>query len=183
MPIDVANRYPRPVILRDESKVTLRPMSRADASTLVDFFRAVPESERFFLKDDVTSPGLIQGWIENLNYDYALPILALDEHRVVGDAVLIRHRSASLQHSGEIRIVIDPGFRNKGLAVAMMTDLVDVAKRAGLEEVVFEFVHGPQTPAIEAAKFLGATEAGELKDWVRDEKNRGHNVVFLKLKL
>lgn len=183
MTIDISGRYPRAVTLRDESTATLRPMSRADESSLVDFFRRVPEKERFFLKDDVTSPAVIRGWIESLDFEFTLPLLALDGHRVVGDAVLLRHHSASLKHAGEIRVVIDPDFRTRGLAVALVGDLVEIARESGLEEVVFEFVRGVQGQAIEAAEFLGAKVAAELKGWVRDEANRPHDVVFLKLSL
>jgi GNAT superfamily N-acetyltransferase len=181
--LNISNRYPRIATLRDESTAMVRPMSRADESALVDFFRRIPETERFFLKDDVTSPGLIRSWIENLDFDYALPLLALDEHRIVGDAVLIRHRSASLQHSAEIRIVIDPDYRTRGLAVALINELIEVARDSGLEEVLFEFVRGQQSGAIEAAEFFGATVVGELPGWVRDKNNRPHDVAFLKLTL
>lgn len=183
MRINISNRYPRVMQLRDGSQPIVRPMSRADESALVEFFQLIPEGERFFLKDDVTSRNVIRSWIENIDLDYAVPLLAFEGHDVVGDAVLIRHRSASLAHAGEIRVVIAPAYRARGLAVTLMHELVEVAKLAGLREVLFEFVKGVQTSAIEAAEFLGASVAGELNEWVRDEDNRGHDVVFLRLAL
>ena len=183
MSIDVSTRYPRIMQLRDGSQPTVRPMSRADESALLEFFQKVPERERYFLKEDVTSRNVIRSWIENLDLDYAVPLLAFDGHDVVGDAVLIRHRSSSLAHAGEIRVVINPEYRSRGLAVTLINELVEVARIAGLREVLFEFVRGPQTSAIEAAEFLGAKLVGELPDWVRDENNRGLDVAFLRLTL
>lgn len=183
MRVNISNRYPRVMQLRDGSQPAVRPMSRADESALVEFFQSIPDRERYFLKDDVTSRNVIRSWIENIDFEFAVPLLAFEGHKVVGDAVLISHRSASLSHAAEIRVVIAPDWRSKGLAVTLMNELLEVARLKGLREVLFEFVRGVQSSAIEAAEFLGAEVAGELKDWARDEEDRGYDVVFLRLKL
>ena len=36
-------------------EVTMRPMMKTDKDALLDFLRRVPEEDRFYLKDDVTS--------------------------------------------------------------------------------------------------------------------------------
>jgi hypothetical protein len=88
-------RYPKEVALRDGATVQLRPMTAADAEDRVAFFRDIPDEERFLLKDDVTSPEVVCGWANRLDYDRALPLLALADGRLVADAVLIRHRGGS----------------------------------------------------------------------------------------
>jgi GNAT superfamily N-acetyltransferase len=158
-------------------------MSRADESALVEFFSRIPQEERYFLKDDVTSPLLIREWIEELDYNKVLPLLALDDRTVVADAALLRHRSAAFGHAAEIRIVIDPGWRSRGLAVGLMNELAKVAGASGLEEVVFEFVRGVQDAGIEAAEYLGATTEAVLSGWVRGQDGTPHDVVFLRLPL
>lgn len=181
MTLQIAGRYPRRVQLRDGSIVLVRPMSRADEGGLVDFFGRVPAEERFFLKDDVTSRTVIRGWIDTLDYERVLPLLALDGNRVVGDAALLRHRSASLRHSGEIRVVIDPAMHELGLGVVLVRELVEIASASGLLDVVFEFVDGAQDATVEAAEFLGAVRAGSATDWVRDAQGNPHDVIFMRL--
>lgn len=183
MSLNIANRYPRRFELRDSSMVTVRPMSRADESGIVELFARIPAEERYFLKDDVTSPLLIREWIENLDYAKVLPLLALDDRRVVADAALLRHRSAALGHSAEIRVVIDPEYRDRGLAVGLMNELVKVATLSGLDEVVFEFVRGVQDAGIEGAEFLGAATEAVLPGWVRGVDGKRFDVVFLRLPL
>jgi len=183
MTLDITGRYPVLQELRDGTSVTLRPMSRADESALVDFFREIAPEERYFLKDDVTSPSVIREWITEIDYDNAFPLLAIAGHRIVGDAALLRNHSRSMQRTAEIRAVTAPDYRDRGLAVAMMTELIAVAQKTGLEEVVFEFVRDVQDPAVEAAEFLGAKIAGTLPGWVRDPENKPHDVVFLRLDL
>ena len=176
--------YPHVAQLRDGLKVTLRPMAPYDGERLLEFFLRVPEEDRFFLKDDVMSPQVIDGWTSHLDYDRALPLLAvLEEGRILGDAVLIRQRGGSRGHIGEIRAVIDPEHRGKGLGVLMMRELIQIAYDADLEMVIFEFVKDAQGEAIKAAEFLGAFSAGMVSDLAKDLHGRLHDVVFLKLPL
>src|SRR5690242_2969791 len=127
MAVYAISRYPRSAELRDGSRVTLRPMQRGDEPALQEFFHRVPEEERFFLKEDVTSPGVVQGWGEHLDYDRALPLLAFEGDRIIGDAVLIRRRGGSRCHTAEIRIVVDPEHQGRGLGVALISELLDIA--------------------------------------------------------
>jgi len=177
------SRYPREIELRDGSKATVRPMEAGDASSVVALFRRIPEDERFFLNDDVASEEVVKGWAEHLDYDRALPLLALDGDRVVADAVLIRHRGGYRRHKAEIREVIDPDFRGKGLGVALITELTDIAWDAELEHVEFQLIRGMQDAAIEAAEFAGAFSVGTLTDSVKDSRGNLHDLVVLRIPL
>lgn len=183
MAIYPITRYPRAIELRDGSQITVRPMTAGDADALLAFFKGIPEEDRFFLKDDVTSPQVIRAWADHLDYDRALPLLALADSRIVADATLIRRRGGSRRHIGEIRVVVDPDYRGRGLGVALMRELVEIAHDAGLERVVFELVKDVQDEAIRAAEFLGAFLSGTITDLAKDMHGRSHDVVFLALPL
>lgn len=176
-------RYPRTAELRDGTTVELRPMARDDADALHAFFQRIPEGERFYLKDDVTDPQVLRSWTEHLDYDRALPLLAVAGGRVVANVVLLRRRGGSRRHAAEIRAVIDPEYRGKGLGVLMMRDLVDIAWDAELEEVIFEVVADAQDEALQASSFLGAVHAGRVEALARDSQGRPHDVVFMRLPL
>ena len=177
------SRYPRTTELRDGRTLTLRPLQHGDADALLAFFRGVPEDDRFLLKDDVTSPRVIGAWVDGLDYDRALPLLAVDGDRIVADAVLIRHRSGSRAPTAELRIVVDPAYRNQGLGVRLMQELADIAYDAELESIVFELVRDVEDDAIEAVRFLGAVEAGSITDVVKDLYGKPHDLVYMKLPL
>lgn len=183
MPVYPITRYPLAVELRDGSRVTLRPMRGTDVETLLAFFKRVPKEERFLLKDDVTSPQVIQAWAEHLDYKRVLPLLATVDSRVIADAVLIRHRGGARSHLGEIRVVVDPEYRGRGLGVTMMRELIQIAYDAELEQVLFEFVKDLQAEAISAAEFLGAIRVAVITDLVKDIHGHPHDVIFLRLPL
>ncbi len=183
MAVYAITRYPREVEVRDGSRITLRPMTAADADALLTFFKRVPDEDRFLLKDDVTSPHVIHAWAEHLDYDRALPLLAFDDGRIVADAALIRRRGSARSHAGEIRVVVDPEYRGRGLGVALMRELVAIAHDAELDCVIFELVKDVQDEAIKAAEFVGAFPAGTVTDVAKDSHGRLHDVVFLTLPL
>lgn len=77
--------------------------------------------------------------------------------------------------------MVDPDYRNRGLASTMIEELREIAKGLGLEELVFELVFGVQNQAINAAEALGAKRVGELLGWVRDEAGEPRTLAFFKL--
>ena len=82
-------KYPQTVSLENGFQVTLRPLVKEDEEDLGTFFQDLPLEDRLCLKEDVTDPKVIENWIYNLDYDHILPLIALDQGRIVGDATLL----------------------------------------------------------------------------------------------
>jgi L-amino acid N-acyltransferase YncA len=183
MPTYKLQAFPRKVELRDGTTVELRPMDRGDQDRVLAFFLEVPEEDRFFLKDDVTSPRVIEGWAANLDYDRALPLLAISDGAVVANAVLVRSRRGARAHMGELRVVVHPSFRGKGLGSVMMRQLCDIAADAELERVVMELAAERESEAVQAAERLGFIRAAEIPEYFRDAHGRRHALVVMILPL
>jgi L-amino acid N-acyltransferase YncA len=175
--------YPKAATLRDGSAVNLRPLEQADAEALNAFFQRIPEDERFFLRDDVNSPRVVERWISELNYDRALPLVALESGRIVGEAVLTRSRHGAYRNVASLRVVVDPNARQRGLGTALMKELCDIAADAELERVTAEFVVGVQDDAIAAAERLGFIQAATIHELLRDQHGRAHDVAVMSLPL
>lgn len=183
MAVYKVSAYPRQLAVAGGQTFEVRPMVRDDAAALLAFFQRIPDDERYFLKDDVVSPDVIDGWAEHLDYDRALPLLVLEGKRICADGVLIRHRGDARSHYAEVRVVVDPEYRERGLGTALMRELIDIAWDAELESVQAEFVAGVQEDALNAARAIGGTEIGTLKDAVRDHRDHPHDLVFLRIPL
>src|ERR687893_1093739 len=98
--------YPKHSMLRDGTEVILRPLVEEDQARLLEFFRRVPEGERYYLKENVASPEVIQDWTSNLDYRRVIPIIALTGDKIVADATVHRSHARARSHIGEIRIVV-----------------------------------------------------------------------------
>ena len=175
--------YPKSLALGGNATIEVRPMVPTDGPALLAFFKRVPDGERYFLKDDVVSQAVIDGWVKHLDYDRALPLLAFDGERVCADAVLIRHRGDARNHYAEVRVVVDPDYRQIGLGRTLLRELIDIAWDAEIEAVQGEFVEGIQDEALAAVRELGGSNAGRIEDAYRGRDNTPHDLVVLRMPL
>ena len=175
--------YPKELSLREGSRVSIRPLKPEDRNALLEFFLGIPEDERFFLKEDVTSPAVIAEWIGHLDYRRALPLLAFADGEVVADAVLIRRRGNARSHVGEIRLVVAPAWRNRGLGTALIRELCDIADDAGLDKVLFEVVEDREKEALKAAEWLGFLRIATIEGAARDQQGHLHDIILLTMPL
>ena len=175
--------FPKEIGLRDGSRVLVRPLEDGDEQVLLDFFLGIPEDERFFLKEDVTAPRVVDRWVRERDVRRALALLAIDGSRVVADAVLVRRRGNSRSHIGEIRVVVAREYRERGLGTALIRELCDVADDAGLEKVMFELVTDREQEAIRAAEWLGFLRVATIEGGAVDPMGHHHDVVLMAMPL
>jgi RimJ/RimL family protein N-acetyltransferase len=175
--------YPKMITLHNGSMVTLKPMTADDGDALLDFFLRVPSEDRHYLKEDVTSPKVVQRWAAELDYDRALPLLAWHGDKVVADGTLHRTRALARSHVGEIRIVVAPAYRNLGLGTALMHELAVIANDHGLERLKLEAVAEREEAAIKAAEFVGFIRVGVLPGHAKDLDGHPRDVVVMEMAL
>lgn len=175
--------YPKEVSLRDGSTVTLRPLEKKDKDELLAFFLHIPEEDRFYLKEDVTAPKVIERWTNDLDYNRAVPLVALSDGSIVADAVLVRHRAGARHHTGDVRIVVEPRFRNRGLGTLLLNDLILIAYQTGLERLLIEAVAEREQDAIQTAERVGFVRAAVLPQYCKDSKGKPQDLVLLELPL
>ncbi|MBW1668887.1 MAG: hypothetical protein JRJ66_12705 [Deltaproteobacteria bacterium] len=56
--------YPKEIILKDGTGVTVRFLQEGDEGALLEMYRRFPEEERWFLENDVQDPSIIKRWVE-----------------------------------------------------------------------------------------------------------------------
>ncbi len=171
--------YPRFVVLNDGSKVTLRPMGKDDGEKLLKFFRSVPEDERWFLRDDVADPAVINEWVDNLDYTHILPILAEKDDEFVACASLHFAKYGSTRHIGELRIVISPQYRHKKLGTWMLLDLINVGMKSGLEKLLAELYSGIHNAAIKAVRKLDFFQEACITNFARGKDGATHDLIIM----
>ena len=172
-------RYPIEVTLGDGTDLTLRPLGKNDKIALARFFGRVPEEDRYYLKENVSAPEVIHRWIDELDVERVIPIVAVLGGEIVGDATLHRSRAPARRHIGEVRLVVSPDFRGRGLGTRLIQELIDLATAIELEKLVFELVDRRESGAINAALRCGFEETAVLKERVRDLYGSEQDIVIL----
>jgi L-amino acid N-acyltransferase YncA len=173
--------YPTVELLKDGEKITIRPMLSTDKEALLEFFRRIPEEDRFYLKEDVTAPAVIARWTESLDYSRALPLLAFHEKKIIADATLHHRRAGARKHIGEVRIVVDPEYRNRGVGRLLLRKLIEIAKDKDLEKLIFEIVSDTEEAARKTARILGFVPVAILPGHVRDRNGLPHDLLIMEL--
>src|SRR5437016_1069510 len=166
MPLEF-EKYPKEVKLKDGSKTKLRPLRKDDEKEFHEFFLAIPEAERMFIKHRVTEPQVIREWCQNIDLGRNLPLLAVADGKIVGDATLHQQLGGWKRHIGRVSVLVHPKYRGRGLARALISEVIDIARRVGLEKVEAEFI-GEQETAMKVFAFLGFSKLLHLSDYVKD---------------
>ena len=175
-------KYPKEIKLKDGSKTKFRPLRKDDEKAFHEFFLAVPEGERMFIKHRVTDPKVIRDWCQNIDLGRNFPLLALINGKIVGDATLHQQLGGWKRHIGRVSVLVHPKFRGRGLARALVTEIVALARHLGLEKVEAEFIGG-QDAAIKVFAMLGFSNLVSLSDYVKDMQAITHDYVLMGLDL
>ncbi len=175
-------KFPKTVSLKDGFKCKLRPLRRDDEKQFHQFFLDVPESERMFIKHRVTEPAVIRDWCQNIDLGRNFPLLALSDGQIIGDATLHQQLGGWKRHIGRVSVLIHPQYRGRGLAKALVSEIVDIASHLGLDKVEAEFIGG-QEAAIKMFAMLGFSNLLRLEDYVKDMQAISHDYVLMGLKL
>jgi len=175
---EILERFPKTFSLRDKTSITVRPLRSTDEERFHEFFCAVPETERLLFKDRVTDRAVIRDWCQNLDYGRILPLLAFDGEQVVADATLHQQLGGWRRHIGQVRVVVHPSHRGRGLAKMLVSELVSIARNAGLEKLEAEFM-GEQKAARRVFGVLGFNELLVLPEYVKDMQALPHDYVLM----
>src|SRR5579859_4458215 len=135
---NILESYPKTVTIKGSLETTLRPLESSDEKAFHEFFLRVPETERVLFKHRVTEPQVIRDWCQRIDYGKILPLLAIADGRIVADASLHQQLGGWKRHIGRISIVVHPDYRGRGLARALVRELIDIARDAGLEKLEAE---------------------------------------------
>jgi L-amino acid N-acyltransferase YncA len=170
--------YPKQVKLDDGTAVTVRPLLKDDEQAFLAYFQSLAPEERVELKEEVTDPKVIENWMENLDYDLMLPLVALHEGRIVGAASLRFSLSAWTRHQGQVNLSTDPQYRAKGLGTLLIQNLQDIASQVGLEQLTAE-IPLELTKAFSLFERLKFHKAAVLPGFVMDAAGRESDLVLM----
>ncbi|HAL47370.1 MAG: GNAT family N-acetyltransferase [SAR202 cluster bacterium] len=183
-PTSLLLRYPANATLSDGSTITIRPLTPDDKVELMRFFTRVPEEDRFYLHDNVTAPETIRAFTDHIDIERTIPIVAVqDDGRIVADSTLHRSRRPALRHTGELRAVVDPEYRGRGLGSRLIHELVELGRGLGLRSLIFELVDLREQRAIQAAASAGFQEVAVLNSRVMDMYGSLQDLIVLELSL
>jgi RimJ/RimL family protein N-acetyltransferase len=155
--------------------LTIEELSIRHVNAAATFFGRLLESDLTFIKEDVQDPAAIESWIGQNGARW----VAVDGDSVVGFAAL-RPLPGLSDHVAELRLVVDPSRRGRGLGRTLTVQAVGWSLRHAITKVMVEVAAG-QEHTIDMFGKLGFTGEALLRDHVRDRKGEVHDLVLLAL--
>ena len=175
-------KFPKHIKLKDGKKAVLRQLLPDDEKEFHQLFQGIPERERMFIKHRVQDIKVIRDWCKNIDYGRNLPLLGLIDKKIVGAATLHQQLGGWKRHIGRVNVLVHPEFRGRGLARALISEILDIARQASLERVEAEFI-GEQEAAVKMFAMLGFNQLLRLDDYVKDMQAVTHDYILMGLDL
>jgi len=171
--------YRKFVALKNGQRVMFRFLNAQDRENLAKLFQDAPEEDTRFLKQNVKDSKLIDYWLNNINYQKVLPLIAvnMENNGIVADATLHRGKHAS-KHIGEIRIFVSRPYRNQGLGSIMLDEIINLARLENLQILKAE-VLTDHKGVLKAFKSKGFELKTILDDFFLRKDGMTHDVALL----
>jgi cytidylate kinase/L-amino acid N-acyltransferase YncA len=158
--------------------IRIRPMTPSDAGALLAFFRSLPPEDLLFLRRNVTDELTIDAWARDVADGRIITLLAEDAGTVVGEASLRPSDVPWTRHVGEVRVVIAPEMRGRGLGRALLQEIMEAARAAGVEKLTAEMTV-EQAAARRLFERTGFVEEGRFRAYTRDQAGHPHDLLVM----
>lgn len=151
----------------------IRPLDPDHELALTRFLDRIPDSDRTFFKEDVDDPDVRASWSRRRG----VRSLAFDGPAVIGFVGVFPLQGWS-SHVGEVRLVVDPDYRGRGIGRALARHAVREALQLGLRKIVVEVV-ADQEAAVGLFRALGFVPEALLADHVRGQGGEVRDLMIL----
>jgi L-amino acid N-acyltransferase YncA len=152
----------------------IRRIEPGDAAAIERFLDAIPEADRTFLKEDVADPAVLAAWVRPGD---ARSVAVDDQGAVAGYVAVIPLHGWS-SHVGEVRIVVDPDNRGRGVGRDLARHAVLEALELDLSKLVVEVI-SDQEALIVMFRGLGFEPEALLIDHVRHRSGGLRDLLVL----
>src|ERR1039457_3817846 len=116
-----------------DANITLRLMAPGDREAFLAFMRAQPEDDLFFLLVDVTTPEGLDHWMRDLQDGRNITVLAEEAGKLLGYSSLHHGQTGWRRHLGEIRLLMAPRQRGRGVGRLLAQEVFSIAHGLALQ--------------------------------------------------
>ncbi len=172
------SRYPAAGTVGGQ-RVTLRLMEAGDGEAMLAFARGLPEHDLLFLRRDITQVDQVETWIQRIEAGVTTSLLVLDgEGTISGYATVDRSDLRWSQHVAELRVLVGPTLRGRGVGRLLTEEAFRIALGMGVDKIIGQMTVD-QHEAIAVFRSLGFQPEALLRDHVKDRQGEKHDLVIL----
>jgi RimJ/RimL family protein N-acetyltransferase len=174
---ETARTYPRRVTCGD-APLEIARMTSADRGALVDFVATLPSQDLLFVPRDLGHPKVVDAWMRALDAGEVESLVARDAGAMVGCTAIVSDELSWSKHVGELRVLVGPAWRGRGLGRVLIQECFACALERGLTKLEAQMTVDQQA-AVAVFEQLGFRPEGLLARHVADREGRLHDLVLL----
>jgi len=173
----LTQRYPRTAAIA-RGEVSLALMSREDEAEMLEFARSLPVHDLLFLRRDITHPKVMSAWSSEIEAGSITSLIAREAGTIIGCTAVVRDELSFSLHVGELRVLVSPQGRDRGLGRVLIQECFLIALGLKLEKLIAQMTVD-QKSAIAVFEEMGFTAEALLKEHVQDPDGTKHDLVVL----
>lgn len=131
--------YPKEIILKDKSKVVIRPVSERDGKFIRKFFSEIPRADLLIYKDDVSKMESLENWFTSPNYKKVLELVTLSKDEIIAKATL-HTEGLYWPHAAEVKLIVHPKYRGNGLGSQMFNLLLYEGLKHHFQKIIVRYL-------------------------------------------
>ena len=164
----------------DSAAITIRAPGRDDAAALARFAAAMPPHDLLFLARDIREPKVLEAWLAAQEQGQIATLVALAGDDVVATIAAVSDRFSWSPHVWDIRLLVGPDWRGKGLGRNLLDQIVTAAIGAGATKLTARMTPD-QVGAITLFEECGFRAEALLQDQLRAPDGSLHDLAVLAL--
>ncbi|MGC9951814.1 MAG: GNAT family N-acetyltransferase [Bryobacteraceae bacterium] len=160
------------------ASISLRLMTSADRDAFQAFIQQQPEDDLFFLMMDLNAPEGLARKLRGIQAGQDTTLLAERDGQLLGYGSLHHGETRWFRHLGEIRLLVDPSQRSRGLGKVLAQEVFAIARELGLRKIVARMASS-QKGARRLFENLGFQIEALLADWAIDRHGKTQDLVLM----
>ena len=168
--------------LKDGRQVTVRSMRAADVESSFDFFCALPEEDRKYLRVDVTRRRMVERRTTEIEKGRIERLVGVHDDQIVADGALHLEGHGWGDNVAEIRLIVARDWQRYGLGTLLTRELFHLASQYRVDRIIARLMR-PQVGAHRIMKRLGFSEEFLIPEHVRDQDGTWQDLIIMRCPL
>jgi RimJ/RimL family protein N-acetyltransferase len=170
------------VTLKDGRSLVIRDMRPEDTQRSFEFFAALRDIDRKYLRADVRRWEVVERRTRELDTGRALRLVAVDDDEIVADGALELAGHGWGENIAEIRLIVAHPYQRLGLGALMARELYFLAAERKVDRIVARMMR-PQVGAQRIMKRLGFHDEFLIPEHVRDQDGNWQDLIIMRCNL
>lgn len=153
-------------------------MADVEEATITRFVSKIPLHDLLFLERDIRQPNVLAAWRKAIERGSVHSLVAVADGEIVATTAVVREPLSWSEHVAEVRLLVLPDWRGKGVGRALLEASIEHAVAEGAAKLTARMTPD-QRGAITLFEETGFRGEALLRDHVRDADGRLHDLAIL----